>query len=204
MEEKLISKKELLQITDISYGQLYRWKRKKIIPEEWFIKKSVSTGQETFFPEEKILERIREILRLKDTVSLDELSAMFSNEIKKCEISRKYIVENIIPEYILEMFENKYSKKERYNSDEVLFIVIFKNMLESGSFNFEEIISLIEKIKEKFSFIKDNEILIIKRKLGVLFYYLTEREEEIIKDDEAKVLLKLNFFEIKKYISRII
>lgn len=204
MEEKLISKKELLQITDISYGQLYRWKRKKIIPEEWFIKKSVSTGQETFFPEEKILERIREILRLKDTVSLDELSAMFSNEIKKCEISRKYILENIIPEYILEMFENKYSKKERYNSDEVLFIVIFKNMLESGSFNFEEIISLIEKIKENFSFIKDNEILIIKRKLGVLFYYLTEREEEIIKDDEAKVLLKLNFFEIKKYISRII
>ncbi|ENZ02398.1 hypothetical protein HMPREF1092_01633 [Clostridium thermobutyricum] len=204
MEEKLISKKELLQITDISYGQLYRWKRKKIIPEEWFIKKSVSTGQETFFPEEKILERIREILRLKDTVSLDELSAMFSNEIKKCEISRKYIVENIIPEYILEMFENKYSKKERYNSDEVLFIVIFKNMLESGSFNFEEIISLIEKIKENFSVIKDNEILIIKRKLGVLFYYLTEREEEIIKDDEAKVLLKLNFFEIKKYISRII
>lgn len=204
MEEKLISKKELLQITDISYGQLYRWKRKKIIPEEWFIKKSVSTGQETFFPEEKILERIREILRLKDTVSLDELSVMFSNEIKKCEISRKYIVENIIPEYILEMFENKYSKKERYNSDEVLFIVIFKNMLESGSFNFEEIISLIEKIKENFSVIKDNEILIIKRKLGVLFYYLTEREEEIIKDDEAKVLLKLNFFEIKKYISRII
>ena len=204
MEEKLISKKELLQITDISYGQLYRWKRKKIIPEEWFIKKSVSTGQETFFPEEKILERIREILRLKDTVTLDELSAMFSNEIKKCEISRKYIVENIIPEYILEMFENKYSKKERYNSDEVLFIVIFKNMLESGSFNFEEIISLIEKIKENFSVIKDNEILIIKRKLGVLFYYLTEREEEIIKDDEAKVLLKLNFFEIKKYISRII
>ena len=204
MEEKLISKKELLQITDISYGQLYRWKRKKIIPEEWFIKKSVSTGQETFFPEEKMLERIREILRLKDTVSLDELSAMFSNEIKKCEISRKYIVENIIPEYILEMFENKYSKKERYNSDEVLFIVIFKNMLESGSFNFEEIISLIEKIKENFSVIKGNEILIIKRKLGVLFYYLTEREEEIIKDDEAKVLLKLNFFEIKKYISRII
>lgn len=204
MEEKLISKKELLQITDISYGQLYRWKRKKIIPEEWFIKKSVSTGQETFFPEEKILERIREILRLKDTVYLDELSAMFSNEIKKCEISRKYIVENIIPEYILEMFENKYGKKERYNSDEVLFIVIFKNMLESGSFNFEEIISLIEKMKENFSFIKDNEILIIKRKLGVLFYYLTEREEELIKDDEAKVLLKLNFFEIKKYISRII
>lgn len=30
MEENLISKKELLKLTDISYGQLYRWKRKKI------------------------------------------------------------------------------------------------------------------------------------------------------------------------------
>ncbi|OMK27222.1 hypothetical protein BER30_003137 [Clostridioides difficile] len=37
--EELISKKDLLSKTNISYGQLYRWKRKNIIPEEWFIKK---------------------------------------------------------------------------------------------------------------------------------------------------------------------
>lgn len=49
MEEDLISKKELLELTGISYGQLYRWKRKQLIPEEWFIRKSVFTGQETFF-----------------------------------------------------------------------------------------------------------------------------------------------------------
>ncbi len=36
--EELISKKDLLSKTNISYGQLYRWKRKNIIPEEWFIK----------------------------------------------------------------------------------------------------------------------------------------------------------------------
>ena len=51
--EELISKKELLEVTNISYGQLYRWKRKKLIPEEWFIKKSSFTGQETYFPKEK-------------------------------------------------------------------------------------------------------------------------------------------------------
>lgn len=48
MEEDLISKKELLDETGISYGQLYRWKRKQLIPEEWFIRKSTFTGQETF------------------------------------------------------------------------------------------------------------------------------------------------------------
>lgn len=48
MEEELISKKDLLDETGISYGQLYRWKRKQLIPEEWFIRKSTFTGQETF------------------------------------------------------------------------------------------------------------------------------------------------------------
>ena len=43
----LISKKDLLARTGISYGQLYRWKRQNLIPEEWFIKKSTFTGQET-------------------------------------------------------------------------------------------------------------------------------------------------------------
>ena len=49
MDEELISKKELLELTGISYGQLYRWKRKGLIPEDWFIRKSTYTGQETFF-----------------------------------------------------------------------------------------------------------------------------------------------------------
>jgi predicted site-specific integrase-resolvase len=50
-DESLISKKELLERYGISYGALYRWKRKGLIPDEWFIKKSTVTGQETFFPE---------------------------------------------------------------------------------------------------------------------------------------------------------
>lgn len=49
----LISKKDLLAITGISYGQLYRWKRERLIPEEWFIKQSSYTGQETFFQESR-------------------------------------------------------------------------------------------------------------------------------------------------------
>lgn len=53
MEEELISKKELLEMTGISYGQLYRWKRKQLLPEDWFIRRSAFTGQETFFPASK-------------------------------------------------------------------------------------------------------------------------------------------------------
>lgn len=73
-----ISKKELLQLTGISYGQLYRWKREGLIPESWFIKQSSYTGQETFFLKEKIVERIQTIQALKDKYSLDELAQLLS------------------------------------------------------------------------------------------------------------------------------
>ena len=74
MEQELISKKELLEMYGISYGALYRWKRKGLIPEEWFIKKSTVTGQETFFPRRLICERMELIKAQKDDISLDGIS----------------------------------------------------------------------------------------------------------------------------------
>lgn len=68
-----ISKKELLNETGISYGQLYRWKREGLIPEEWFVKRSAFTGQETFFPRDRMLARVRTILAQKDSQSLDQI-----------------------------------------------------------------------------------------------------------------------------------
>lgn len=73
-KEQLISKKDLLQIYKISYGALYRWKRKGLIPEEWFIKKSTVTGQETFFPKELVCKRVELILETKEDTLLDELA----------------------------------------------------------------------------------------------------------------------------------
>ncbi|HHE48164.1 MAG TPA: DUF4004 family protein, partial [Candidatus Acetothermia bacterium] len=83
---ELISKKEVLRLTGISYGQLYRWKRKGLIPEAWFIRKATPTGQETFFPREKILERIRRIQELKGERSLDELAALLAPEARPQEV----------------------------------------------------------------------------------------------------------------------
>ena len=83
MKHELISKKELLEMYEISYGALYRWKRKGLIPEEWFIKKPTVTGQETFFPRDLICERMELIQKQKDEISLEELSNLFSSESQK-------------------------------------------------------------------------------------------------------------------------
>lgn len=83
MEQKLISKKELLERYGISYGALYRWKRKGLIPEDWFIKKATVTGQETFFPEELVCQRVELIQNQKDDLSLDELAKKLNREDEK-------------------------------------------------------------------------------------------------------------------------
>ena len=79
-DEKLISKKDLLTRYGISYGALYRWKRKGLIPDEWFIKRSTVTGQETFFPEALVCQRVETILEKKEEVLLDELAQALSGE----------------------------------------------------------------------------------------------------------------------------
>lgn len=78
--DNLISKKELLGKYGISYGALYRWKRMGLIPEEWFVKKSAVTGQETFFERELICRRIEMILSLKDSLSLEEIAKQLEDE----------------------------------------------------------------------------------------------------------------------------
>lgn len=72
MDEDLISKKELLERYGISYGALYRWKRMGVIPEDWFLRRSTSTGQETFFYRQQICPRMELILSRSD--SLDRLA----------------------------------------------------------------------------------------------------------------------------------
>lgn len=80
-EENLVAKKEILRQTGISYGQLYRWKRKGLIPEAWFVRRSTFTGQETFFPREKILARIEQIKTMKDTHPLDDLADVITQQV---------------------------------------------------------------------------------------------------------------------------
>ena len=87
-EEKLISKKEVLEKLGISYGQLYRWKRKGLIPESWFIRRATFTGQETFFPRDKIISRIERIVKMKDTHPLDDLADLITARVNdKLEVA---------------------------------------------------------------------------------------------------------------------
>ncbi len=123
----LISKKDLLAITGISYGQLYRWKRERLIPEEWFIKQSAYTGQETFFPREQILSRIHSILDLKDNYSHEELAKMLSPEASQSKINYEDLNQiDEIDKNLIERLPEVYHKEQYDYLETALMIAISK------------------------------------------------------------------------------
>jgi hypothetical protein len=119
-----ISKKDLLAMTGISYGQLYRWKRERLIPEEWFVKQAAFTGQETFFPREQILSRIHSILELKDKYSLEELAKMLSPEVTKTIYSKMEL--EVLEEFNQEIWTlfREIFQRETYEYVEVLIMLM--------------------------------------------------------------------------------
>ena len=119
----MISKKDLLKEMNISYGQLYRWKREGLIPDEWFVKQSVSTGQETFFKRDLIIPRIENILKLKDQYQLDELKEFLNHysQSKTYTIRELILIDELDP-FILKSYSRK---KEKFNLLDVIIIYIF-------------------------------------------------------------------------------
>ena len=119
MEEDLISKKELLEQYQISYGALYRWKRMGLIPESWFLRRSAPTGQETYFRRAQICPRIEQILREKERVSLEQLAAELAGQQQTAGAGRTLILETKYgkKEYPLEQLLHVYLKDAQQTAD---------------------------------------------------------------------------------------
>lgn len=193
MEEELISKKEILDMTGISYGQLYRWKRKELIPEEWFIKKSSYTGQETFFPREKIINRINKIIDLKDDMPLDDLAAMFTNKPKVDDVSEEYLIEKeIIREETLPIYKDIFREKEEYNFKDILLMDILQREFDLGKLTISEIEVILKLINKEYKSIEEKDgTLYIIRRLGIGICVVAYREK-IIVDDGSKIIGEIN------------
>lgn len=202
MEEELISKKDLLQVTGISYGQLYRWKRKNIIPEEWFIKKSSFTGQETFFPKHKILERISKIKDMKDDLSLDDLAEKFSPQPSEvCLSAEELFTRNIITQNTLNIYKTLHEEIDNFRFDDILYMSILERFLMSGEVSFEEGKSILANLEHNYNkFIgRDCEIIFI-RKFGIGISILLLVPGEFYLENGAKLVSRVH---ISKFIEEL-
>ncbi len=196
MENDLISKKDLLDLTGISYGQLYRWKRKSLIPDEWFIRKSTFTGQETFFPRDRILTRIDKIKNMKEDSSLDEVAEIFSpNPADVHSDKDRLIRERIISEFALNILTETLALPNDLDFEKILFAYVLDKMLSSGDINSEEGKILIRTLDEHYSsFEGRNCEVIFIRKLGVSSCIIISIVNQIGFDPGAKIVSRQNLF----------
>lgn len=194
MSEELISKKDLLSLTGISYGQLYRWKRKDLIPEEWFIRKSTFTGQETFFPKERILERIEKIQTMKENLSLDELADMLSPNVTEIILTKDELIKrNIVSETVMNIYQESESGHFQFDFSRILEAYVLEKLLQSGEINLDEGNMLLQLLKPNRPLIeqKHGEI-VITRKLGVSSCLLLINAESFHFEPGTKVVAQLS------------
>ncbi|MCY9375176.1 YhbD family protein [Bacillus sp. T17B1] len=193
MEEQLISKKELLEKTSISYGQLYRWKRKNLIPEEWFIRKSTFTGQETFFPREDILNRISMIQKMKENLSLDEMREMLSPKMKDVSMTADELIHRgLISRTALDVFSNG-GGDSVFSSRDLLSLYVLEGLLQSGNVSLAEAKMAAEVLKQHDTEeIKKQTELIVLRKLGVTTCFIAAAADSILFESSVKVVERVD------------
>lgn len=204
----LISKKDLLAVTGISYGQLYRWKRERLIPEEWFMKQSSYTGQETFFPREQILSRIRSILELKDQYSLEELAKMLSPEVAVSYYQAKELEEiSEISENLLAYVKETFSK-EQFEYADILLIVAFSRLEEAFSFSEEQRERIARNlINRDRNFAMNGTVLLLAKYQSEYLVMMVKEQMPYLLDERMSVVAKVNLNELSnqmklKYQSR--
>jgi hypothetical protein len=194
MSEELISKKDLLELAGISYGQLYRWKRKDLIPEEWFVRKSTFTGQETFFPKEKILERIEKIQTMKENLSLDELADMFSPNVANLNYTKDELIKrNIVSTAVVDFYLEQEKGSLQFNFTRMLEVFVLEKLLQSGEINLEEGKMVLQVLKDHAALIKQKSCqLVMTRKLGMSSCLLLINVEEYHFERGTKVVATLS------------
>lgn len=198
MSEELISKKDLLELTGISYGQLYRWKRKDLIPEEWFVRKSTFTGQETFFPKGKILDRINKIQEMKENLSLDELAEMFSPNISDLNLNKDELIKrNIVSEAVLQFYLENDVRGSQFDLSRVVEVYILEKLLQSGDINLEEGKMIFHVLKDNGEVIKQKSCeIIMTRKLGVSSCLLLINAEDFHVEKGTKVIARVPLLQL--------
>ncbi len=198
MEPGMISKKDLLQQTGISYGQLYRWKRKNLIPEEWFVRKSTFTGQETFFPRDKVLARVERILALKDgDASLDDIAEAVSPDLGGISLSLAEVAERgVASDAAIGVFRAAHPDATALVFGELASLYVVDRLLGTGDVSLEEARSVLGTLEEQFGAFEGSDAdLVCVRKMGVSVCGLVTSSAELRLESAARLVARVNLQE---------
>lgn len=199
MDHEMISKKELLAAAGISYGQLYRWKRKGLIPEDWFMRRSTFTGQETFFPRDKVLSRIEKIKSMKDEdASLDEIADAVAPKLGEISMTLDEIKQRgLVSTEAAELFCEKVCDCDQpLVFGEVVSLSALDTLLKTGEVSLDEGRTVLDALQENYPAFEGRAAdMLFVRRMGLSTAMLVSSGAEVRFDRAARVIVRLNLGE---------
>ncbi|MCH4153411.1 MAG: YhbD family protein [Saccharofermentans sp.] len=200
MDDKLISKKELLSLEQISYGTLYRWKRQGLIPESWFIHRATDIGQATFFPEEKIVARIERIKELKNELSVDQMQELFSANVESFKIPLKDFRDlELVGKMAVTAFTSVFPKKDVLDFNDVFGMYVVDHLMKLSGIYLEDGKQVLRLLCKYLSAEASKEYqLLLLRKMGVPMTVLVRGGDEILLEDNTEVIACANLGEFEE------
>ncbi|MGV8082085.1 MAG: YhbD family protein [Coriobacteriia bacterium] len=198
MDPELISKRELLEMAGISYGQLYRWKRKGLIPEDWFLRKSTFTGQETFFPRDKVLARIDKIKSMKDEdASLDEIAEVVAPDLGEVSLTVAEAHErHLVSDEALALFSERHPSGHPLAFGELVSLSVLDRLLKSGNVSDTEGKIVLDALETNYPAFdgRDADLMFVRR-MGLSTALLVSASAEVRFDSSARVIERINLGE---------
>ena len=176
------------------YGQLYRWKRKNLIPEEWFVRKSTFTGQETFFPKESMLARIDKIKGMKEDRSLDDIAGMFSPVLSQMALSVEEIIDRkIVSQATIQNYFDSKDSSGVLSFQVLLALFVLERLLQSGDVGIDEAKSAVKTMEEGYSKFEGKACdLVILRKTGISLALLVPANSLLHFEQGSKEVARIN------------
>ena len=197
---ELISKKQLLRVTHISYGTLYRWKRMGLIPESWFIHKATETGQATYFLKDKILPRIDRIKELKGELSVEQMQELFSSNVESFKIPLKDFKDlEIVGKMSLTAFTSVFPEKDMLDFNDVFGMYVVDHLMKLSGIYLEDAKQVLRLLCRYLSVeaSKDYQLLLL-RKMGVPMTVLVSGEDQILLEDNTEIIACANLVEFEE------
>ncbi|MBO4460419.1 MAG: DUF4004 family protein [Clostridiales bacterium] len=197
---ELISKKQLLRVTHISYGTLYRWKRMGLIPESWFIHKATETGQATYFLKDKILPRIDRIKELKGELSVEQMQELFSANVESFKIPLKDFRDlEIVGKMSLTAFTSVFPEKDMLDFNDVFGMYVVDHLMKLSGIYLEDAKQVLRLLCRYLSVeaSKDYQLLLL-RKMGVPMTVLVSGEDQILLEDNTEIIACANLVEFEE------
>ena len=190
IEEEFISKRELLRAARISYGTLYRWKRMNLIPEEWFIHKATKTGQATFFPREKVLNRIGRIQELKGDLSSVQLQEIFSPNVSSFLIPvDDFMALSLVGKLAMSAFQSVFPDRKNLRFNDIFSIYVVDHLMRLSGIYLEDAKKVIRMLEASLKTQRTKEFkLIMMRKMGIPFTILVKEKDDLLLEDEVEII----------------